>query len=348
MSGEMTSMDRVLAALSHREADHVPLFLFLSLYGAREARVPIREYFSNPTLVADTQLAMWEKYGTDCLYAFFHAALEIEAMGGEVIFVDNGPPNSGRPVISRPEAIADLELPKVADAPALQRVLEAIRRMKAKAGDAVPIIGVVMSPFSLPVMQLGFDRYLDLIHGRRDLFERLMTINEAFCVEWANAQLAAGATAICYFDPVSSPTIVPRALFLETGCVIAQRTLPRIQGAVAIHLASGRALQVLGDLAAVGAAAIGVSGTEDLSALKAAAQGKVTLIGDLDGIQMCRWTAAEAEAKAREAIDAAGAGGGFILADQHGEIPYQVQPEVLLALSAAVKRWGRYPLGGHG
>jgi uroporphyrinogen decarboxylase len=26
-------------------------------------------------------------------------------------------------------------------------------------GDSVPIIGVVISPFSLPVMQMGFDAY---------------------------------------------------------------------------------------------------------------------------------------------------------------------------------------------
>jgi uroporphyrinogen decarboxylase len=344
MSRELTSMARVLAALSHQEADRVPLFLLLSVYGAREAGVPIRDYFANPALVADTQLAMWEKYGTDCLYAFFHAPLEVEAMGGEVIFVDNGPPNSGRPVIARPEAIADLEMPRVADAPGLQRVLEAIRRMKAQAGAAVPIIGVVMSPFSLPVMQLGFDHYLELIHGRRDLFDRLMTLNEGFCVEWANAQLAAGATALVYFDPVSSPTIIPRALFLETGLPIARRILPQIQGPVAIHLASGRTQTVLSDLAAAGAAAIGVSGLDDLPALKAAARGKVSLLGNLDGIQMCRWTPMEAEARVREAIAAAGAGGGFILADHHGEIPFQVPPEILLAISGAVRRWGRYPL----
>ena len=78
----------------------------------------------------------------------------------------------------------------------------------------LPIIAVAISPFSLPVMQMGFDRYLELMHEQPVRFQRLMQLNEDFTVEWANAQLAAGATAICYFDPVSSTTNIPRALYL--------------------------------------------------------------------------------------------------------------------------------------
>ena len=36
--------------------------------------------------------------------------------------------------------------------------------------------------------------------------------------------------------------------------------------------------------------------------------------------------------------------GGFLLGENHGEVPYLVPDEVLLAISAAAERWGRYPL----
>jgi len=36
--------------------------------------------------------------------------------------------------------------------------------------------------------------------------------------------------------------------------------------------------------------------------------------------------------------------GGFILSDNHGEIPWQVPEEALLAVSEAVHTWGNYPL----
>ena len=57
------------------------------------------------------------------------------------------------------------------------------------------MLSFLMSPFSLPVMQMGFEPYLRLIFEEQELFERLMRVNSAFCVAWANAQLDAGANA---------------------------------------------------------------------------------------------------------------------------------------------------------
>jgi uroporphyrinogen decarboxylase len=51
--------------------------------------------------------------------------------------------------------------------------------------------------FSLPVIPMGFDRYIELIYEQPERLARLMQANEEFCVEWSTDQLAAGATAIC-------------------------------------------------------------------------------------------------------------------------------------------------------
>lgn len=340
----MTSLQRVLTTLGHREPDRVPLFLLTTMHGAKELGLGIRDYFSRADTVIEGQMRLLARYRSDCVVPFFYASLEVEAFGGDTIFIDDGPPNSGAPVIRRPEDIDRLEPPRVAEAACLARVLEAIAGLKARVGDTVPIVGTVISPFSLPVMQMGFDAYIELIHEQPARFARLMAVNEAFCVDWANAQLAAGATAIGYFDPVSSPTIVPRALYLKTGHPVALRTLPRIQGPTATHLASGRALGIIDAIAATGTAALGVSALEDLAELKSAAAGRLTLLGNLNGIEMRHWTPEQAEQAVKRAIAAAGRGGGFILADNHGEIPWQVPDAVLLAIGEAVERWGRYPL----
>jgi uroporphyrinogen decarboxylase len=120
--------------------------------------------------------------------------------------------------------------------------------------------------------------------------------------------------------------------------------MARIKGPTATHLASGRGLPIIADIADTGTAVVGVSVLEDLGELKAAAAGRVTLLGNLNGIEMRRWTPAQAEVAVKRAIAGAGRGGGFILSDNHGEIPCQVPEETLLAIRAAVDRWGRYPL----
>jgi uroporphyrinogen decarboxylase len=342
--GAMTSLQRVLTTLGHQEPDRVPFFLLAPMHGARELGLPLREYFSEARYVVEGQLRLRAKYRHDCLYAFFYAAVEIEAWGGEVVWREDGPANSGEPFIRRLEDIRRLTAPRILGTACLAKVLQAIQMLKAQVGNEAPIIGVVMSPFSVPVMQLGFERYLDLMYEHPDLFARLMKVNETFCVGWANAQLAAGATAICYFDPVSSTTIIPRQKYLETGFEVARRTLPRIQGPTATHFASGRCLPILANVAQTGTAMVGITMEEDLAEVKAACRNKLTVLGNLNGLEMRRWTAQQTEAAVKGAIAKAGRGGGFILGDNHGEIPFQVPEATLLALSEAAQQWGRYPL----
>lgn len=335
-------MERVLATLSQNEPDRVPLFLLVSMHGAKELGLSIQEYFQKGEQVADGQLRMLKKFGHDCLYNFFYASLETEAMGGQSIFRKNGPPNSGAPIIRNFEDIEILELPRPEDSPRLLEVLKATRLMKEAVGDTVPIIGVVMSPFSLPVMQMGFERYFDLIFQYHVLFQRLMALNEEFCVAWANAQLEAGASAICYYDPVASSTITFRDDYIKNGFDVDKRTISRIKGPTAIHMASGRCLSILDLLAQTGTTMVGVSAEEDLKEIKD--QSKLNILGNLNGIRMRNWNADQAEANVKAAIRAAGSGGGFILADNHGEIPWQIQEETLLSISKAVRQWGKYPL----
>ncbi len=339
---QMTSMQRVLTTLSWREPDRVPLFLLLTMHGAKELGLSIRDYFSKADYVVEGQLRLRAKYGHDCLYPLLYGAAEAEAFGGEVIWYEDGPPNSGQPLLGRPEDILSLTVPSPRETPCLRRMLEVISGLKARVGDEVPIIGVAISPFSLPVMQMGYSAYIELVYERPELFARLMAVNEEFCVQWANAQFQAGATAICYFDPLASPDLTPPDLYRHSGLPLARRCLSRFSGPAVIHLASGRCLPVIEELAAAGAVAVGISVLEDMTAVKAACKGRIAVAGNLNGIAMRRWSAAQAEAEVRKALDAAAAGGGFILTDNHGEIPWQVEEETLLAISAAVQEWGRY------
>ena len=340
----MNSLERVLTTLGHREPDRVPLFLLVTMHGAKELGLSIREYFSKAEHVVEGQLRMRKKYRNDCLYSFFYAPVEVEAWGADIIYVEDGPPNTGRPFLQNREDILRLVPPRIDQSPSLLKVLRAEEMLKARVGDEVPILGVVMSPFSLPVLQMGFDRYLDLMYDRPALFEHLMRVNEEFCVAWANAQLRAGATAITYYDPVSSTTIVSREMYLRTGFPVAMRTIGRILGPTATHYASGLCLPIADLIADTGTRVVGVSVDEDMAKIKKASGGRLAVLGNLNGIEMRNWSARHTEQMVKAAIANAGPGGGFILSDNHGEIPFQVPEEVLFAVSDAVQKWGRYPL----
>ncbi len=344
MENKITSLERVLTTLGYKEPDKVPLFLFLSMYGAKELGISIKEYFSNPEYVFEGQMKMANKYKNDCLFAFYYGSLETEAFGGDTIFIENGPPNSGKPIIQKPEDILKLQTPKIDNSGQLQKVLQTTKLLKKEVGNKIPIIGVAISPFSLPVMQMGFDKYLDLLHGNKELFNTLMKVNQEFCISWSNAQLDAGVTAICYYDPVSSPTIIPAAMYRKTGMQIAKHTIAKINGPTATHFASGRTIPVIDDVAQTGTAIICPSSLEDIGDVKNKAKKRMAVLGNLNGIEMCRWTEKEAEQAVKNIIDKAGKGGGLIISDNHGEIPYQVHEKTLVAISNAVEKHGTYPL----
>jgi uroporphyrinogen decarboxylase len=333
-----------MIAMSHSEPDRVPLFLSLTHYGARELQISVKEYFSKPENVVTAQLRMKDKYNNDCVFPFFYSAIEVEAFGGEVIFLDEGPPNSGEPLIKSIEDIRKLEVPKIEDSKCLRQILDVTKMLKERVGDSTPIIGVVISPFALPIMQLGFEKYLEVLYFRQDYFEELMLINKKFCIMWANAQLEAGATAICYSNPLASPTILEKEKYMSAGYNVDKQTLANIKGSTAIHLASGIALPVIEEIISTGVAGIGFSAKDDLEEIKKAAQNKICLIGNLNALEMVNWNSQKVEAEIKNVIAKAGRGGGLILSDNHGEIPWQVPEDVLFEISETVQRFGTYPL----
>lgn len=340
----MTSLDRVFTALGHQEPDCVPVFLLVTMHGAKELGLDLRGYFSSADNVVEGQLRLRRKYGHDCLLPFFYGAVEYEAFGGQAVFSDDGPPNAGAPVIRDRGDIFSLEVPDIRSDPRLQQGLEATRRLVEAAKGEVPVVGTIIAPFSLPVMLMGFERYLDLLHGDPEAFQRLMAITTRFSADWANAQLAAGATAIGCADPLAATDITEQSLWERTGQPVLNGLVGQVHGGVALSLASGRALGRIDAYHASGAAALGVSNQEDLAELKRRCAGRLPLLGNLNGVAMIDWTPEKAEREVRACIKAAAPGGGFVLADTHGEIPYHVDDEVLAAIVRAARVHGRYPI----
>jgi uroporphyrinogen decarboxylase len=131
---------------------------------------------------------------------------------------------------------------------------------------------------------------------------------------------------------------------MQTGFPIAQRVLSQFKGPIVTLLASGRVIPILDVILQTGTMLVGASTMEPLEHMKALCQGKVTVIGNLNAIEMCRWTVEETEQYVKQALARGAPGGGFILCDNHGEIPWQVPDHVLHAISHAVMTWGTYPL----
>ncbi|MFP4382168.1 MAG: uroporphyrinogen decarboxylase family protein [Candidatus Sumerlaeia bacterium] len=346
-----TSLERILKSLNHEEPDRVPLVMAPFLHAAREVGLSLTEYFKSAENLVEGQLRLREKYGLDAVSGFAYTAAEAEAWGTTIKFSDDGPPNSNEPAIQTPEDIMKRDVPCIEDCPPLMMSLEATRMLRAKTQDEALLLGVVIAPFSLPVMQMGYSRYLDTIFEYPKHFERLMALNEDFCVAWANAQVEAGAMAVAFYDPLFSPLNFPRDMVKKTAFPLAKRTIARIQAPVVYHFASAPCLPVADLLLESGAAAVSGCPNESLADAKQAFGGKMTILGNLNGVAMRRWSREEAEQQVKDAIAKAAPGGGFLMTDSHGEIPFSVPEEIIHTICDSCRKWGKYPLdwlGDHG
>ena len=109
-------------------------------------------------------------------------------------------------------------------------------------------------------------------------------------------------------------------------------------------MASGHCIPILDKLAETGTKLASVASDEDLADAKNIDGQRLSIIGNLNGIAMRRWNKEQTVGAVKDALAKGGPGGGFILSDHHGEIPFQVPDEVLLTISETARTWGRYPL----
>ncbi len=340
MNEPMTSAERVSAAMGFRRPDRVPFVLPAHMHAARRLGLGIRECLETPRHVVAAQLHLCEWLGNDVVSGAPPAAFEVEAWGGTIEFDEAGPPVAGPPPI-QPRNIPRLQPPRLEDSPRLLGSLEAIAELRARVGNTVPVVGAVVSPFSLPVLQLGFEAYLEVMLERPLDFERLMEVNAAYCREWARAQVRAGATTLTYADPVASTDVVPLETARQKALAVARQVLPDVGVPYIFSLASGRSLPLVDDLVELGATAVGVSAQENLGEAIARCRGRIGVVGNLNALAMCGWSIADAESAAINALWAAGTEGGWMLADNHGEIPFPVPDDVLSTIAETVKSYGR-------
>lgn len=342
-----TSAWRVGEALAGRAADRVPFFLPVTVLGARLLGVSIREYLSSPSLMVRGQLAWRDRLGHDAVTPFHSAAAEVTAFGGEIVYFDDGPPNAGQPPLELDaDELLRLEPPRPEDAPLLRRGLDVTRGLAAAVGGEAIILGAAVGPFSLPAMQLGLPAWLTLLHERPDVAAHLARVNAAFCAAWGNAQLAAGASAILVFEPLASPDLMEPARWRALGAPATRAAIAGIRGGVLLGFGSAPAQAVAAEALELGPAALVGGVGDDLAALKAACRGRALLIGGLDSLPLASGGPDAAQAAVRHALRAAGPGGGFLLSESHGEVPWSTPDETLLAAADAVRRWGRYDAGG--
>jgi uroporphyrinogen decarboxylase len=343
--------DTFLRALNREPTPWTPVWLmrqagrYLPEYNATRSKAgSFLALAQTPSLATEVTLQPIDRYPLDAAILFSDILTVPDAMGLELSFADGEGPRFARTTADE-AAIRALGVP---DMSRLRYVFDAVREIKQALRGRVPLIGFAGSPFTLACYMIegsgsaDFAAVRKMAYARPDLLRHLVEVNAQAVAAYLNEQVAAGADALMIFDTWGGllTTDAFRTFSLASMRAVLGLLLPaRDGGRVPTIVFTKGGGQWLEDIAACGAAAVGLDWTVDLADARRRVGAKVALQGNLDPLVLL----ADEDTVRREAaavVRNAGPAPGHIFNLGHGIVP-ATPPGNVAALVESVHRESR-------
>lgn len=347
----MTAVERCETVLAGGIPDRVPVDLHDFMVAANASSQSFPEFMRSGEALAEGLIASWRDYGHDMLLTDNGTATLAEACGVGVELMEDSAPVSMEPAIASLDEIDRLVLPDPATSPPLVEALKATRIVAREVGEDGFVMGIAdQGPFSLASMIVGMEEFLvaQMLPGKRAKLHELLDFCEEAFFRFAVAQIEAGAHVTSMGESIAGPDVCSPAIYHEIAWPHERNVTQRLLK-VGVRLQNhicGNATAIVPDMVETGAVILGLDYKCDLPAIKAATQGRATIVGTIDPSEIvARGTPDDVTDAAREELAILGPGGGLILGAGCA-LPPDTPAENIHALVEAGRTLGRYDSEG--
>ena len=335
----MKPLERVRRRLHGEPVDRPPnLDIYMQRAAHHVDRLLSRYYLDHRVLV-EANLAVLEAFDLDIVQAISDPYREASDLGLEVEWPADSLPIRRAILLGAPEDAIRLQLVAPEDGRRMSDRLDAVRVLRERVGDDVPVMGWVEGAFALASVLRGDTNLLLDIHDRpewlKELLDRLVEVGVAF----ARAQVAAGAHIVGLGDSMGS--LVSPKQYREFVLPYEQRVFAAVKEAGAIprlHIC-GNTSHIVADMAQSGARIVDLDWMVDLrrAAGVFGLQGPAPC-GNFDPVAvMLQGTPEDVEAAVRAC---AAAGGPHHFSAAGCEVPDRTPDANLLAHARALREPG--------
>ncbi|MBI4321144.1 MAG: uroporphyrinogen decarboxylase family protein [Chloroflexi bacterium] len=335
---EMTSAERVAAALELRETDRVPVVLFTVYCGIKYAGCKVGEGLADDERYIRAELKCLDDFGSDAVWAVGGVDIVAFALGAEVRFLeDDAPQILEHPIRCR----EDLERMRSVDVMAqgeAQRRLRRVRKLKKAVGKEVPVVAVVQAPFNTACQLRGVENLYKNMISDPDFVTAILEFATERDAEHALALAEAGADVIWMGNSVAGGLSISRKHYEQFAHPYSRRIFHQLKASgvrTALHTC-GNWNDRFDIVADEGADVWHVSEYADLSALKTLYGDRVCLMGNVGSVGILKGPPERVGDEAAKCIEDAGKGGGFILSADCG-IPRDAPWDNVMALAKAAR-----------
>jgi uroporphyrinogen decarboxylase len=347
MQEKMTSVERVERVLSGGIPDRVPTSLHNFLVSANASGLSFVEYLQSGEAMAEGGIKAWREYGQDLVILENGTMALAQACGSEIEYLPGSAPALRKPFLSSLDDLDRLVIPDVYHAHPLVENLKATRLVAQEIGREAFVMGRAdQGPYSLASMLLGIENFLMAVLDpeNRPKLHRLLEFATEVVYRYAVAQIEAGAHMTSIGESLSGPDVSSPKVYREYEWPYARKLVERLNQKgirLAYHIC-GNATRIAPDMVSTGAALLELDYKCGLPQIKAAVQGRTSVLGVIDPSGIIALGTPETVAvRAKEELAVMAPGGGFVLSPGCG-LPPRTPPANIHALIETARRYGRY------
>lgn len=273
---------------------------------ARWAGKSLREYSSDPGVLADCVLRYYEQFQPDAVWISADTWVTAQAMGATVAFPGEDQPMGGvgRGRIRTLEDVAAIPPPDPASQGRWPMMLEALRTVVKALGDRVFVVGCFdQYPFSLACALMGIEQLMLSLSDNRPLVEALLERCTEYTVAYARAMAEAGSDMLSGGD--SPAGLIGPALYRDVALPFEKKAIAALQAEcgvpISLHIC-GNSSPILADMAESGADVFELDHQVDLSAACRILGPDAAIWGNLDPVGLLAQGDAERVRAATESL----------------------------------------------
>lgn len=279
----MTELERFHAALDGRPCDRLPCHPLTMMFASRLIGRNYYDYLMDHRVMAAGQLAVVERFGVDFVSVISDPCREVHDLGGQcTYFEDEAPANDRRYALLRERSdLARLALPDPLGGGRMHDRVRGVALLRQRLGPEFPVLGWVEGPIAMAVDLRGMEELmLDTVDDPafvRDLFE----FSVAMEIEFARAQVEAGADSLGIGDAAAS--LIGVTTYRELVWPYEQRLIEAVRAMgvkIRLHIC-GRTTHLVDDIARLGCDLVDIDYLCDLSAARRAMPA-TALLGNLE------------------------------------------------------------------
>jgi uroporphyrinogen decarboxylase len=283
-------------------------------YCSQVAGRSIKEYTSNPVVLADSVIRYWERFRPDAVWVSADTWVSAQAMGAKVGAPGENQPWSGLgpPLIGTARDIDRIPKPDPSAQGRYPLMLEALRLILEALGAEVFVVACFdQCPFSLASQLLGLNETMLKLLDDRPMVEALMERCLEYGLAYGRALGEAGAHLLSGGDSPAG-LIGPRS-YRETALPYEKRLIAGLKEAtrrpVSLHIC-GDSTSILEDMAASGAEVLEIDHKVDISRACRLIGPEIALWGNLDPVGvLARGNPSQVLKAAGQVLDAVQAAG---------------------------------------